>query len=140
MLCRNTYPMGYIEACRAKAAAQMARYRAMAKTADAAALADFEPDFCNAMILSLETFFMHRARGFEGKDGNPANEVRMLANALMNGDGEMTADRTIKYDPAKSVLGLKIGDPIRLTADDFERLAAAYFVEIYQRYAADAAV
>jgi hypothetical protein len=55
-------------------------------------------------------FLVHRARGLEGKDGNPLNEVRMLCDSILQKDGVMTADKTIKFDPAKSVLRLQPGD------------------------------
>ncbi len=135
MLAMNTYPRAYIEACRTASVARMKRYRAVAETADANVLAAFETDFCNGQVLALECFFMHRTRAIEGKDGNPANEVRLLAAALMAGSGRMAVDKTIKYDPAKSVLGLKVGDTIALTAGDFDRLADAYFTEISKRFA-----
>lgn len=135
MLAVNTYPKAYIDACRAATSARLQRYRAVAASADAGAVAAFEPDFCNAMVLSLETLFMHRTRALEGKDGNPANEVRLLAAALMTGGARMAVDKTIKYDPARSVLGLKVGDPIALSADDVDRLADAYFAEISKRFA-----
>ena len=39
----------------------------------------------------------------EGKDGNPLNEVRILCNSMMNNNNKMCADKTIKFDSAKSV-------------------------------------
>lgn len=70
----------------------------------------------------------------EGKDGNPLNEVRVLGNSIMHDDGVLTVDKTIKLKAATSVLGLEYGDPIRLTADDFARLAAAFFTELERRF------
>ncbi len=58
------------------------------------------------------------------------NEVRMLAASLIEPGRVLGADKTIKYDPAKSVLKLKIGEPIRLAEADFARLARAYFAAI----------
>src|SRR5467141_894755 len=70
----------------------------------------FEPLFFNNLVLVLDAFFVHRARGMEGKDGNPLNEVRMICNSILR--GLMSADKTIKYNPAKSILKLQVGDEI----------------------------
>jgi hypothetical protein len=89
--------------------------------------------------------FVHRSRTLELKDGNPLNEVRMLANAMMYnnsimsaGAGHLFADglvvKTIKYDPAKSVLKYRIGDEIKLTEADFILLSAAFFAEIERKF------
>jgi hypothetical protein len=40
----------------------------------------------------------------------------------------------IKFVPQQSVLKLDIGDPGNLTADDFERVSAAFFAEIEQKF------
>ena len=69
-----------------------------------------------------------------GKDGNPLNEVRMLCDAIMENKGRMSANKTIRYNPETSILKLKAGDEMRLNADDFARLAAAFFDEIERRY------
>jgi hypothetical protein len=58
----------------------------------------------------------------EGKDGNPANEVRVLCNAIMNNDSTMSADKTIKLDPAKSISKYKVGDKIKLNKEAFVAL------------------
>ncbi|MEH2565413.1 hypothetical protein [Bradyrhizobium sp. AZCC 2289] len=56
-----------------------------------------------------------RLPGKEGKDGNLL-EVRMIASSIMNASGIFTADKTVKYDPAKSVLKFAIGDKLSLAA------------------------
>jgi hypothetical protein len=40
----------------------------------------------------------------------------------------------IKHVPTESVLKLEIGDRIRLTADDFERLATAFFADLERTF------
>ena len=40
----------------------------------------------------------------------------------------------IKYVPEQSIVGLKIGDPIRLTADQFEPLSTAFFAELEKKF------
>jgi hypothetical protein len=68
---------------------------------------------------------------WEGNDGNPLNEVRMLCDAIMENEGRMSA---IRYKPETSILKFKAGDEIRLNADDFARLSAAFFDEIEKKY------
>jgi hypothetical protein len=69
-----------------------------------------------------------------GKDGNPLNEVRVLCNSLMANDGVLAADKRIRLDPEKSVLGLRVGDPIELNEPQFRRLSSASLAEIENRY------
>jgi hypothetical protein len=46
----------------------------------------------------------------------------------------MCADKTIKFDPAKSVLKYRVGDEIKLNAPDFMRLSSAFFAEVESKY------
>jgi hypothetical protein len=133
MLMVSSYPKDYVEACRARVAAQLASYR---KVLDAKALEsdEFGRQFFNHMILALDRYFVHRGRTNEGKDGNPLNEVRMLCDAIMENGGRMSANKTIRYKPETSILKFKIGDEIRLNADDFARLSAAFLDEIEKKY------
>jgi hypothetical protein len=85
------------------------------------------------MVLALDRYFVHRARALEKKDGNPLN-VRILCNSMMNNNNRMCADKTIKFDPAKSVLKYRIGDEIKLKEADFVRLSSAFFAEIERKY------
>jgi hypothetical protein len=77
------------------------------------------PRFLNSMLLVLDQLFVHRARGKEGKHGNPLNEVRVLCRSILENDGVMVADTSIKLDPAASVLEHQVGDRIALTPSDF---------------------
>lgn len=128
MLARTSYPKEYVTATRTRLQALNAAY------ADVEGGGEFETLCFNHMVLALDNCFCHRARGGEGKDGNPLNEVRMLAASIMENDGMLAADKQIKLDPEKSVLGLEVGDAIALSAADFERLAAAFLSEIEARY------
>jgi hypothetical protein len=58
----------------------------------------------------------------------------MLCDAIMENAGRMSASKTIRYQPERSILKLKAGDGIRLNAEDFARLSAAFFDEIEKRY------
>jgi hypothetical protein len=52
-------------------------------------------------------------RNKEGKDGNPVNEVRVLSESLVQGDGTLTVPKSIKLDPESSVLHHAPGDESR---------------------------
>ena len=52
----------------------------------------------------------------------------------MSHDGRMRGDKQIKLAPDRSVLKLKVGDPISLTEAEFERLSAAFFAELERRF------
>jgi hypothetical protein len=133
MLGVGSYTKDYVGACRAKVAAQLASYRTVA-VAKPTGLDAFERPFLHHMILALDHYFMHRLRNKEGKDGNPLTEVRMLSNAIMENGARMGADKTIRYKPESSVLKLKAGDEVRLSADDFARLSQAFFDEIEKKF------
>ncbi len=45
--------------------------------------------------------FVHRRNTLERKDGNPLNEVRMLRSSILQSHGVMSADKTIKFNPAR---------------------------------------
>jgi len=100
------------------------------------ALHDLPEIAFNNMTLLLDRYFVHRLPGadYEGKDGNPLNEVRIVCDSLMNNNGIMRGDKQIKLTPERSVLKLNVGDPIKLTEEDFERLSAAFFVELKRRF------
>jgi hypothetical protein len=94
-----------------------------------------EPVFFNAAVLALDRRFVHRVRMVTGKDGTPLNELELIADSLMNNGAVLRDNSVIKYVPENSVLELKVGDRIALTADQFERLAAAVFAELAEKYA-----
>jgi hypothetical protein len=144
MLCVNNYTQKYIDECRLKVDAQILAYISLVATAKNksandellldAAINAFEPHFFNNMILVLECYFVHRARAIEKKDGNPLNEVRMLCNSMLNNNHFLCEDKTIKYDPAKSLLKLGIGDEIQVKEAEFMSLSSAFFAEIENKY------
>jgi hypothetical protein len=92
---------------------------------------------------------VNRLRGIEGKDGNPLNEVRVLANSLLHNGGVLATtyatnmvsvqgDKSIKLSPDKTILKLNMGDHIKLTEGDFVRLSSAFFDELERKFAAAA--
>jgi hypothetical protein len=139
MLCVNSYKQDYIDECRSRMEAQLAAYEdlvttARAKTGSGKALDAFEPLFFGNLVVVLDGFFVHRARALEKKDGNPLNEVRMICNSLLQNHGVLSADKTIKYSPEKSVVKLKIGDKIKLAESAFIALFNAFFAEIEAKF------
>ena len=52
----------------------------------------------------------------------------------MNNNGIFRGNSVLKYAPEKSVVQLTYGDSIRLSADQFRRLAAAVFEELDQKF------
>jgi hypothetical protein len=143
MLSRTSYTREYVDACRARIASEVAAYRHLVATARAeahdaarldAAISAFEPKFFNTLVIALDGSFTHRARGLEGKDGNPLNEVRVVCESLMANAGALAADKQIKLAPETSILGYRVGDEVALGDAQFERLSQGYFAEIERRY------
>ena len=135
MLAASKYPQDYVDACRARTARQVATYKKVATAAGTGkALDAFEPEFFNDLVVVLECSFVHRLRGAEGKDGNTLNEVRALASSIIEHDGVLTIEKSMKLKPEASVLGLAAGDTIALDAKQFQRLADAFFAEIEQKF------
>ena len=134
MLAANSYPPEYVKQCRANVDDLVKAYRKVATAAKGPALAGFSPLFFNHLVLALDEYFVHRLRAVEGKDGNPLNEVRVLATSLMLHDRVLTVEKSIKLKPETSVLGLVPGDTIALDEQGFTKLAAAYFDEIEAKF------
>jgi hypothetical protein len=86
------------------------------------------------MTLVLDRYFVHRLRSSTGKDGNPINDVELLADSLMNNGGELRGNNVIKYKPEESVLKLELGDPIRIRAAEFERLSTAFLADLESKF------
>ena len=144
MLGRKNYTKEEIDYAEASVAEQVAAYTSLTGAIAGevtgkkvfAALEDFEPLFFDNMVLVLDRYFVHRIRAVTGKDGNPLNEVEIIADSLMNNDGILRGISVLKYVSGQSVLKLEIGDRIRVSAEDFERLSAAFFAELRSRFLA----
>ena len=146
MLGMKEYDRDYIDGCRSRVESQTSMFREVAQAArdhgDAdlsgleGALESLEFEYFNNMLLVLEGYFVHRLRGVEGKDGNALNEVRVLARSLMENGGTVMEDTQIALDPDRSVLGLRVGEPVRLTLQQYTRLSDAFFREIERRFRA----
>ena len=129
MLGRASYSMDYIRAVHA-------RVERVLKAFDKAKPAEpFASEALLDVVLGLEMAFVHRVRMNEGKDGNPLNEVRMIAASVLEFGGVMTQDKTIKWKPEASVTGLKMGDKIALSRKQVGELVDAFVEEIAKKYA-----
>ena len=139
---RKDYTKQELDRARTAIDRQLAAYKKLVKAIDASrsdgkvssAIEAFEPLFFNNMTLVLDRYFVHRLRVVTGKDGNPLNEVELLAESLMNHEGVLHCNNVIKFVPDESVVKLKIGDQIELTGAQFERLAKAFFAEIESKF------
>jgi hypothetical protein len=87
-----------------------------------------------ALVVVLDSYFTHRSRTIEKKDGNPLNEVRVLCNSMMHNNGIMTADKAIKMNPGKSVTKYQVGEEIKLEEAELLLLSKAFFAEIESKY------
>jgi len=144
MLCVNSYTKDYINECRSRMESQLAAYKVLVTTAREktrtskaainSAVDSFKTLFFNNLVVVLDGFFVHRSRTLEKKDGNPLNEVRMLCNSILQNHGVMSADKTIKYNPSKSILKIQVGNEIKLTESDFVLLFKAFFAEIETKF------
>ena len=52
----------------------------------------------------------------------------------MNNNGILRDSNVIKYIPDQSVVKLNVGDKIRISAEEFERLSAAFFAELERKF------
>jgi hypothetical protein len=127
MLGRSSYRPEELESARTAVRKQLADWRS------SGAGGDLETTYFNSLLLSLDRPFVHRIRKLTGKDTNPLSEVELLVDSLIGNGGRLAVGTVIKWQPEKSVLGLAPGDEIRLTADDYERLATAFLDELAKR-------
>jgi hypothetical protein len=142
MLGRKNYTQEELDHAKTAIDQQLAAYKKLVKAVDgatsdpkvASALEAFEPLFFNNMTLVLDRYFVHRVRMVAGKDGNPLNEVELMSESLMNNDGVLRGNSVIQLTPDQTVLKLNIGDRIRLSAAQFERLSKAFLTEIQSKF------
>jgi hypothetical protein len=88
VLSHSSYDQAYIDRARQRVKAQIATYEALAGAAggeEAKPVEDFAPLFFGHMVIALDGYFVHRARGKEGSKG-PLKDVRALAEAIAAGD------------------------------------------------------
>jgi hypothetical protein len=142
MLGRKTYTQEELDHAAAAVAAQLAAYERLVAAVDAAgadpevkaALDAFEPHLFNNLTLALDRRFVHRVRLVTGKDGNPLNEVELLAESLLENGGVLRMNKVIKLVPEESVTKLEPGEQIALSAEQFERLSTAFLGDIRAKF------
>lgn len=134
MLSIASYKKDYVETVRGRIGGSLRAFEALREGVGAETAAVIEGPYFANLVLALDHYFDHRARGQEGKDGNALNELRMMCNSLMHGDGKLLGDSQIKLDAKKSALGIAVGEPIVIGHAAFARLAEAVFAEIQRRY------
>jgi len=141
MLGRKDYTPEELASAQRAVKQQLSAYKKLAdaveKTSDrqaAKALEALEPVLFNNMALALDRYFVHRLRSVTGKDGNPINELELVADSLMNNDGVLRGINVIKYVPEDSVLKLDLGAEIKLSAAQFQRFSKAFFADLEAKY------
>lgn len=126
---RNTYTPDEIEACRDNCDALLAAWGA-----NDIEDTTFESLVFGQAVVVLHTWFGHRRRELEGDDGNPLHEVRVIADSIVDNDAVLRVDRPSTWVPERTVLRLAVGDEVEITANGYERLAAAYLAAIEATY------
>jgi hypothetical protein len=126
---RNTYTSDEIESCRDNCDSLLAAWAAN----------DVEDTTLESLVFGqavvvLHTWFGHRAPDLEGDDANPMNEVRVIADSIVDNDAVLRVQGPITWVAERTVLRLAVGDPVEVTANGFERLAAAYIAAIEATY------
>lgn len=139
MLGRKTYTQAEVDRARTAIEARLSAYRDLAAAAGddpkaRSAREAFESGCFNDLALALDRPFVHRMRIVTGTGGTPLNELELICDAIMNHDGQFRGSTVIAYAPERSVVGLTVGDQVRLTADDVERLAAGCFAELEEKF------
>ena len=129
MLAMTKYPADYIASVRGLIDERVAVFHKLGDVPAEVATAYFTD-----MVLVLELAFVHRQRKDEGKDGNPLNELRLLAVSLLTNGGRMVDGKSLKLRPEASILGYAEGDAIAVTESDFLRLVDGVLTEITKRF------
>lgn len=124
MLPRTGYDRHYVAACRESVGAAIEELRRVGAGSAA----------WNQLAPALDRWFSLRNPKVEGRDGNPINEVRVIAESVTEYGSVMTVPRGIKLAPEASVLGFEPGEEISLDGDAFERLFDAFLTEVEARY------
>jgi hypothetical protein len=124
MLPRTGYDRHYVAACRESVGAAVEDLRRVGAGSAA----------WNQLVVALEHWFAQRIPKVEGRDGNPLNEVRAIADSVTEHGSVLVVPKGIKLRAEASVLGLEPGEEITLDGDSFERLFDAFLAEIEAKY------
>ena len=126
---RLSYPSATVEACRDNCDALLAAWAA--NDVEDGTLESIV--FAQAVVV-LHAWFADRAPEREGAGTNPLLEVRAVADSVTGNDGVLRMAAPGAWVPERSVLRLGVGDEVTITANRFERLAAAYLAAIEATY------
>ena len=124
MLLRTGYDRHYVATCRESVGAAVEELRRV--QAGSAAW--------NQLVPALDRWFGIRNPRVEGRDGNPINEVRVIAESVTEHGSVIVVPKGIKLAPETSVLGFEEGEEISLDGDAYERLFDAFLTEVEERY------
>jgi hypothetical protein len=124
MLLRTGYDRTYVGACRESLGAAIEELRRVGASSAA----------WTQLLPALDRWFELRNPKVEGRDGNPLNEVRVMAASVTENGSVMTIPKGIKLDPDTSVLGFAEGEEISLDGDAFERLFDAFLAEVEAKF------
>ncbi len=137
---RRTYTRSEIDRVRLVIGSQLEAYRELTRAVRAAdvgdvqpSLAEFEHLLFNTLALALDRPFVHRVRTGTGAGPSPLDELEVICDSLLR-DGVLRPGLP-GYSPGSSITGLPEGEHIRLSAEQFERLAEAVFAELEERFA-----
>jgi uncharacterized protein (UPF0548 family) len=124
MLLRTGYDRHYVTSCRESVGAAAAELHRVGAGSAA----------WNQLVPALDRWFSMRNPKVEGRDGNPLNEVRAIAESVTEHGAVMTVPRGIKLTSETSVLGFGDGEEISLDGDAFERLFDAFLAEVEAKF------
>jgi hypothetical protein len=124
MLLRTGYDRHYVAACRESVGAAVEELRRVGAGSAA----------WNQLLPALDRWFELRNPKVEGRDGNPLNEVRVLAMCVTEHGSVVAIPKGIKLAPETSVLGFAEGEEISLDGDAFERLFDAFLAEVEAKF------
>ena len=124
MLLRTGYDRHYVATCRESVGAAVEELRRV--QAGSAAW--------NQLVPALDRWFGIRNPRVEGRDGNPINEVRMIAESVTEHGSVIVVPKGIKLAAETSVLGFEEGEEISLDGDAFERLFDAFLAEVEEKF------
>jgi hypothetical protein len=123
MLLRTGYDRHYVANCRESVGAAVEEMRRVGAGSAA----------WNQLVPALDRWFAIRNPKVEGRDGNPINEVRALAESVTEHGSVMVVPKGIKLAAETSVLGFEEGEEISLDGDAFERLLDAFLAEVEEK-------
>jgi hypothetical protein len=124
----NTYTSDEIESCRDHCDALLAAWAAN----------DVEDSTLETMVFTQAAVVLHSwfAQGHPDPDGSETGalrEVRVIAESVTRNGGVLRVDDPAGWVPERTVLRLPVGAEVEVTANGFERLAAAYLAALETR-------